>query len=126
MWTATVTQKGRDSTNFNIVAVIEFSNGEATITERIGAVDLTDDQIAEHCRKRIRNVLEVGDAALSALSTGKVTLPSDPVTDDGKEQAQARLSQKLGVLELKKRVEAVKDGDPTIEADLTAYLSYNG
>lgn len=120
-WTATVTRTGRDPTNFNIVAEISFTDGQVTINDRIGSVDLTDVQVAEHCRKRIRNVLEVGDAALAALTTGSVEVPEAPEPDE-KQKAQVALSQKLGVLELKKRVAAVAELDPTITADLEAVL----
>lgn len=81
-WTASYGNKRRDPVNFNIRVDITYTDGTQTIIEQIfGAVDLTDAQIAEQARKRIRNVLEVGDTALAALLGGLITLPPDPVPD---------------------------------------------
>lgn len=110
-WTAEVTNKFRDSSNFNIVAEITYTDGISTIVERLPSVSLTDADIAEQARKRIRNVLEVGDAALAALTTGPIKIPDDPAPDP-KAQAVAAASIALQI--------AFRDAQVTATGDVVA------
>ena len=120
MWTATVTSKLRDPASFNIVVSIEFSDGKSTLQDRLAGTGLTDAQIAEHCRKRIRNVLEAGSE--SAVTLGPVVIPADPVIDS-KPNDMRVVSEKLQKLELRKRAQAVADLDPTLPSELAAALA---
>ena len=120
-WTATVTRKYRDTSNFNIVAEIEFTDGTTTITDRTWSVELSDAYIAEHVRKRITNVLEVGDAALDALTVGPVTpaQPPDTTQQDAINAAQAQLR-----IELDKAAIAEKAAfNPKLQASYDAVLA---
>ena len=119
-WKAEVTNKFRDGNNLNIVAEITYTDGVTTIVERFPAVDLTDAQIAEQARKRIRNVLEVGDAALAIISLGPITLPSDPVPDS-KAVAVAAAARALQIAARDAQIKALNDPVATAAlADLKA------
>lgn len=108
-------EKRRDG--FNIVAAITYTDGETTITEQFSGVDLTEAAIAEQARKRIRNVLEVGDAALIALQSGPITIPDAPVTD---EKAQAVAAANLALSTAVRNAQFKALADPHVDAALAA------
>lgn len=79
-WSATKTGKYRDPINLNIGVEITYTDGTTTVVERFpGSIDLTEAEVAEQARKRIRNVLEVGDVTLATLTLGPIEIPPDPV-----------------------------------------------
>lgn len=79
-WTAEVTSKSRNPTNFNIVVERTYADSDTktSFSEQSQYLDADDAFIAEETRKRIR-ALERGDAALAAITLGPVSLPPDPV-----------------------------------------------
>jgi len=110
----------RDSASLNLVVTLEYSDGDNTYRENFGALDLTFDACAEQARKRIRNVLEPGDAALQALAQAAAgmaptaELPSDPPDQTALQSAIAALNDAVRAAQLKAL------NDPDVDAALAA------
>lgn len=86
-WTAEKQRltRGVNDNEFAIFVDILYtaSDGQTVLEKewRLGVVapvSLVDPMIAEHARRRIRNVLEAGDAMLDGVALGAITLPPDP------------------------------------------------
>ena len=112
----------RNAQNFNLDVTLEYSDGTVTYSEQFGAIDLTLDMCAEQARKRIKNVLIPGDAAMAALSAAVTdmeptdVLPSDPPVD--KQQALQVALLSLNDKAMVATLKALKD--PDVDAALAA------
>lgn len=119
-WTASYT---KSRVGFNIVAAIQYTDGKTTISEQFPGTDLTDAMIAEQARKRIQNVLEIGDIALAALQGGNIIIPEAP--DNSQKQAVVNAQVALNDAVRKAQFRALNDPDvdaalATLDAAQTA------